>query len=637
MKTKLTHFIAVFGLLLSVFGRTLPGFAQSVNTYFITNVDSSHFPNIQFRLRALDSNNHAVTDLTSANLPLFENGKPVPPQNVQVTPHNDGPLTIVFVIDQGAQSNYQAVQNALKQAISHLVDGGYFVDGRDTVKLVVRENPGAGDRTTVKLGATQQGRDLLNFISGYTFPRSAARTKGLKGIDDAVADMSQLVPNPGAQDAAIIFFSRMIEDPQPSVAATAAQNSASDAKAKFITIYSVQTDSALADQQPLQLVALGSNGKFVKLLPNAASAAVDGIYQALAVQRQYYTVSYASPSGESGSRLITVGSAEKPSVGASGEYQVNVSPPLVTLTPQTSFLRRAPVPGAADGQNPYSPLSVRAQVDIAWTDGITRSIKQIDFSVNGVKQSTLTGDQLTPGKTSFELIGDLSAITKPGANIATLSVQVLDALGSQASATERVTVEVVPPMTPSPTPAPGLTLDNPAAPIVLVAVVLILLIVVIVLLATRRRGSGAGAHAPGGRTSSRSSQPAAEKALATLIVLQGPPNMLNQPLRVTKARVVLGRDSTSCDIAFYAGQPSSVSGVHAVLEYNEQAGFTIKDNGSTNGTMINARKLRVGVPEPIRDGDEITLGDTANRGVKIRFATGQGDRWANDDKTQIRM
>ena len=633
MKTKLTNLIAALVLALSALVSAPVALAQSVNTYFITNVDAGHFPKITFRLRALDANNHVVPDLTSANLSLFENGKPVPPQNVQVTPHNDGPLTIVFVIDQGAQSNYQAVQNALKQAISQLVDGGYFVDGRDTVKLVVRENPGTGDRTTTKLGATQQGRDLLNFVAGYNFPRSAARTKGLLGIDDAVADMSQLVPVPGQQDAAIIFFSRLIEDPQPSVAATAAQNSASDAKARFITIYSVQTDSALADQQPLQLAALGTSGKFVKLLPNAASASVDVIYQALAMQRQYYTVSYTSPSGETGSRTITIGSAAKPTAGSSGQYQVTVSPPLVNLTPQTQFLRRAPIPGAGTGQNPYSPLSLRATVSVAWTDGITRSVKQLDFSVNGVRQTSLTGDQLPAGATSFDVVANLTDITKPGTNIVTLGVRILDALGSEASATERVTVEVLPPLTPTPTPAPGLTLDNPAVPIVLIAIVLILLIIVVVLLLTRRRGSSGLPQSS--RTAKRA--PEAPPAIATLIVLQGPPNMLNQPLRVTKPRVLLGRDATSCDFAFYAGQASSVSGVHAELSYTDQSGFTIRDSSSTNGTLLNGRRLKAGIPETVRDGDEITLGDPDNRGVKIRFATGQGARWANDDKTQIRM
>ena len=105
---------------------------------------------------------------------------------------------------------------------------------------------------------------------------------------------------------------------------------------------------------------------------------------------------------------------------------------------------------------------------------------------------------------------------------------------------------------------------------------------------------------------------------------------------MTKPSIVIGRDP-KCDVTFYAGQPSTVSGVHAVLEMSAPGEFTIKDNGSTNGTRVNGAKLKVGVQVPLRDGDEITLGDIANLGVKLRFASGQGERWVNNDRTQIRM
>ncbi|MCL4507838.1 MAG: hypothetical protein M1140_17770, partial [Chloroflexi bacterium] len=62
MKTKLTNLIAVLALALSALVSAPVALAQSVNTYFITNVDAGHFPKISFRLRALDANNHVVPD-----------------------------------------------------------------------------------------------------------------------------------------------------------------------------------------------------------------------------------------------------------------------------------------------------------------------------------------------------------------------------------------------------------------------------------------------------------------------------------------------------------------------------------------------------------------------------------------------
>ena len=633
MKIKLIHWMAVVGLILAAVSTVPAVSAQASNTYFITDVNSSKFPTISFTLRAIDSDNHAIPDLTAANLPVFENGKPVPAKDVRVTPHTDGPLAIVFVVDLGAQSNYQNILSALRMSISRLVDGGTFVDGRDTVKLIVRENPGSGDRTSSKIGPTTKGRELVDFITNYTFPRSSAPTKGLKGIDDAVSGMDKIVSDPGLNDAEIIFIARSIEDPQPNVASPAAQNSAADAKTKYIIVHSVQTDATLKDQQPLQLAAVGTGGKFVKLVANAAGAAMDSIYQELASQRQYYTISYASPSGNAtGARTITVGSPEKPISGKTGEYSVTITPPLVTLVPQSAIFRRTPLPGIAAGQNPYTPLSIRAQVNVAWTDNVTHSLQKVEFSVNGVVKDTKTSADIAPGVTSLEVAADLSDITKPGTNIATLAVRVVDALGSEASAQERVTVEVIAPVVPTPTPAPVVPLETPIVPILIGLVVVLLLALVIILVVSRRRaGSGAQTGAKGGQNAT-----AATPALATLIVLQGPANLINQQLRITKPSTVLGRDS-KCDLTFYAGEASSVSSVHAVLQMTSPGEFTIVDSSSTNGTRVNGEKLKAGVELPLRDGDEIVLGDFANKGVKLRFASGQGERWVNNDRTQIRM
>jgi pSer/pThr/pTyr-binding forkhead associated (FHA) protein len=129
----------------------------------------------------------------------------------------------------------------------------------------------------------------------------------------------------------------------------------------------------------------------------------------------------------------------------------------------------------------------------------------------------------------------------------------------------------------------------------------------------------------------------ADDPLATIFVLQGPPGLINQPIQVTRTRMVLGRDPKSSDVTFYPGEPSSVSRVHAVLEYDQTRGFSITDKASANGTRVNGRRLTVETPQSMRDGDEVVLGDLAKRGVKLRFALGKGARWSggNEDKTQI--
>jgi hypothetical protein len=403
--------------------------------------------------------------------------------------------------------------------------------------------------------------------------------------------------------------------------------------AKYITINSVQASANLPDQPPLQALASGANGQFAKITVNASNA-LDGVYQSLGSQRVYYTVSYSSPSNSSGDRIITVGVPDKPAAGIAGQYQVKIGTPLLTLSAQSTQLRREPIPGAAAGQNPYGPLSVRAQVNIGWTDGITRGLQRIELDVNGIKKDEKTGAQLPPGTTSVDMVADLSDITNPGTNNATLRAIAVDALGNQASAEQRVTVQVAPLPTPTPVPQPGLSLDNPLVLIVvallLVAAILVLVIVVLLL---RRRGQARG-HA--GKLPP-SALPPDVPPLATIIVLKGPSAMVNQPIYLTRPRVVLGRDPTATDVTFYAGEQSSVSRTHAVLEYDNAAGFSIMDKASANGTSLNGRKLNANLPEPVHDGDEVVLGDLSKRGVRLRFALGKGSRWVGglDDKTQI--
>ena len=51
------------------------------------------------------------------------------------------------------------------------------------------------------------------------------------------------------------------------------------------------------------------------------------------------------------------------------------------------------------------------------------------------------------------------------------------------------------------------------------------------------------------------------------------------------------------------------SGRHAEV-WPEGAGYMLADVGSTNGTALNGQPLRVHQPQPLRDGDVITIGLT---------------------------
>ncbi len=71
-----------------------------------------------------------------------------------------------------------------------------------------------------------------------------------------------------------------------------------------------------------------------------------------------------------------------------------------------------------------------------------------------------------------------------------------------------------------------------------------------------------------------------------------------------RAQILLGRRG-GVDILLPQAQ---VSLVHARIERRGD-GYTITDDGSTNGTHINGRVLPTAEPQPLSDGDLVAIGD----------------------------
>jgi pSer/pThr/pTyr-binding forkhead associated (FHA) protein len=73
----------------------------------------------------------------------------------------------------------------------------------------------------------------------------------------------------------------------------------------------------------------------------------------------------------------------------------------------------------------------------------------------------------------------------------------------------------------------------------------------------------------------------------------------------------IGRDLDN-DLVFV---DATVSGRHTVINLREGA-WWVEDLGSTNGTVVNGQRLRVGTPAIARSGDVIEIG-----GVRLRLVT----------------
>ena len=174
MTAKSLRAVLALILLMGALAWPLAAAAQTGTAYIITHTDASGFPTVSFDLRAVELNNAPNPNLNSAQLTVYENGQPMP--NVQVTPLNDGPLTILFVVDLGRLSNYSSFGvNNLRAAMTTLVDGGFFVDGRDTVAVYARRNVNS-DQTEMLVPPTSSASEFTTIIATRDFANGGGRT-----------------------------------------------------------------------------------------------------------------------------------------------------------------------------------------------------------------------------------------------------------------------------------------------------------------------------------------------------------------------------------------------------------------------------------------------------------------------------
>ena len=640
MKTRSFRLVVLTALLFSLFAESERATAQGGTNFFITDVNAEQFPAVTFQLRALDMNNRVVSGFSNANLTVYEDGEQVPAGNVQVTPRDDCPITFLFLIDHGRLANFRefGTQN-IRQVISAVLDSGVFVNGLDTLEVMVRENINS-DRTEPRLGPTQQGGDLSTWLANYPFEvrRSQNSTKGLEGVADAIAEMEELVPVSGSQAAAIVLITRYIEDPARSVAVVAAQNQANQAKSQFIPIYTFSTDLGQFNQEPLAILAEVSNGRYTSLQRSTAGALAEDVYREINSQRLCYAVSYQSALPDAEPRVITVNTPEVPTVGVAGNYQVSPEPPAVTLEePAASTVIAREATLDADGTPVYSPSQVKVVASVSFPDGYPRSFRAAELLVNGVSQETAS---LAPGATQAEFEADLSQITTVGSNPVTLEVRLEDSLGLESSTQTSIVVENAAPPIRSSVIALGA--------FSVLGLVCVAVVVVVAL--------GGGVYFFRGRAR-QPSAPAArpmpaeplhtllagralrDEVLATLTVLEGPKGLMGEAINIVKPTTSIGRNAQTTDVTFYSDVESSVSRVHCTIQKDGET-FKLTDNGSSAGTRLNGRAIPPNDPVMLADSDEIVLGDLGRRGVKMRFnlISEPGDlkySGVADDRTRI--
>jgi hypothetical protein len=606
------------------------GAQDETPSFYVGPIDTENFPEIGLRFWALDDGLKPVPGLTGSAFTIYEGDSPV--DEVELVEQSDGPVRLVYLLDLGQYLNFKSFgYPVVRRALSYPVDDGLFNEGTDLFHVLARSSDGSFDRTIELQEPSSNAVEILSFINSFAPTPGDGPTEILRGVEEFLQERAE-APSSEWLPTAVLVFTHIVEKPGGQEAADEAERIGQAAFEVNVPIYVFQTSQSSENAFPLQVLAHESGGAYLRLDRLADQRAdLARIYEEITSARTYYQATYRSQSGASGPRFVSVAppGASPGQTGSSGSYEVELQPPAVSLdSPVVGDSFSFEVDTDAEGVQVFSPKSLPFGVTIdGWPDGYPRQIARAEILVGeevvGSASGPFSGGLITFG---WDLgpLESLETVTLP------LRVRLTDEVGLQAE-TAAAEVEL------SFREGGGFPLSCFSSPInfgciVLFAVPPLLCLGLFVFLGggvllTRGRSPSA----PAGRAQPEplhtivagGGMAAAAEALAQLHVVIGPPDWVGRELPIEEYDTRLGRDPSQTDLTFYAGQATSISGLHCILRLSIGK-FYLIDNHSTNGTRVNGQKLVADQPHELHDGDEIDLGDLSLKGVRLHFSQGAG-------------
>lgn len=112
------------------------------------------------------------------------------------------------------------------------------------------------------------------------------------------------------------------------------------------------------------------------------------------------------------------------------------------------------------------------------------------------------------------------------------------------------------------------------------------------------------------------------KPLAVLQIIDGPPSMIGQTLKIYTECIKLGRDPQRADMTFYIpSENSSISGLHARIERVNHAWRIVAVSQSGSETFVNDIAIPFNEPYPLINSQIVRLGYLAQQSLTFEFNT----------------
>ncbi|UCF62002.1 MAG: FHA domain-containing protein [Anaerolineaceae bacterium] len=585
-------------------------YSQGEIGYFdISGVKIDDFPLVQLQVAVRDPSGQSIDILTGTDFRVMEDGVELPV--VSIEPRDVG-VRVIFVVDTGDGVLHTGVSLSMvyEQAKEHIqtyvVGRPWMSAGVDEVAVVVQE----GDDSNLLMPMGDDPRAVSDALTAYIPPSdinfSRAPEYGFFTKAALEFSLDELLYSPDDENKpkALVLFTPGARADLVEVAERAI-----DAGVPIHVVMARPEEIQYWDEA-LRPLASVTGGEFIALYE---AGGLEPLFESIAAQRGEYIVTYRSTSASKQMRQVTLELNHGGQIySAYSQYTVELDVPQVEIT----------FPGAGDvfsreglerqeSAAEADPTFLVVEAQVTWKDMYSRRLGQARLLADGI---TVSQSQVDEGRT--RLTWDIRSYHEEGQVPVELKVKVEDELGLQGTSPPiTIAIEYIP---------PPLTSFKPSESILIYvslsfAVVAVGLGVYLVLNRSRVMPviQQAGENfvdfverVTGRRT--------AMVARAYLVPLEGFDKLPSKPYEIY-GTTAIGRSRRHADLLFHIGdEDSAISRLHCTI-LDEDDHFAIRDEDSTNGTLVNDEKLAPLESLMLQDGDVIDIAPLERGGLRFLF------------------
>lgn len=601
-----TRFAALFLLALALVPTS--AFSQGeIVSISIMKVDTSQFPLVRLHVATRTASGTPAGLSSETNMRVLEDGAERSIEGVETIEEG---IRVAFVVDPGdgvlnTGMHFKDVYSIANDKIMNFVSGRPWMQaGVDEVTVLIQ----GGGETSLLVPMTSDPVTIGEGLKAYVPPSDtgferapeygAYTREGIKsGLDEL-----QFTPEGEARQKALVLITPGIRADLADIAQRAVSGGIP------IYVISARQEASPYWEDALRPLASVTHGEFL----GSYADSVEPMFERITAHRTQNLITFHSSSAATGNRQVTLEVNSGSQIwSANAQYQVALQPPLVEIV--------SPPPGAVisrtmTDETPSSdqaePTYTMVAAQISWPDGHPRAIRQATLLVDG---KAVSQTQVNQGMVEFAW--DIHAFQSPSPVPALIQVLVDDEIGIRGeSAPFTVAVENL-----------GVTGNHRSTGLgpvyVLTGISLIALAVSTFLFINRAKVSPLLQHAGESivdfvdRVTGRRTELVPRAFLVPLEGLDARPMKTYEIYGTTS----IGRSRRHADLLFHISDDDSpISRLHCTI-LDEDDHFAIRDEDSTNGTLVNNERIKALEVYPLRDGDILDIAPLERGGIRFLF------------------